>query len=493
MKQLPRLPLFKTLTFLAVCFLSFHAFHLTPQVSAQEEDLWFIPTSLEHQIALDECSTGSVGLECTVQSIVVEIMNSMSYSGAGEINPENDETFRRSGALFFAGAGIGGIISSPPVSFHHFTNYLARRLNLAQPAYAQLTGTGYDALSPFMPLWTAFRNIAYLAFVLIFIFIGFMIMFRAKIDPQTVINIQNALPNLVITLILITFSYAIAGFMVDLIYLGIYLIIAVFADQGLIGSAVQARNTIIEENLFTLVFTGLNLDAVRTLSENIQTVVEDVLGGITGDIAGFISDPLSTVILNFAILISVFRLFFQVVLAYVQIILSTIFAPLMILTNAFPGSGSFSSWLKNLLANVLIFPAIAAIFLISAVIIGPCEDCALEDWEIQQELIPEGTTAWLPPFTGFTTDANAVKGLIGFGLILFSPQVATMLKQALKSKPLPASGVFGAVAAGAGAAGAAGRVISAPGRGLTSMAKTYGSSYVGQLAESAAGETKYRQ
>ena len=37
-------------------------------------------------------------------------------------------------------------------------------------------------------------------------------------SPQTIVTIQSALPKIVVTLILVTFSYAIAGFMVDLVY-----------------------------------------------------------------------------------------------------------------------------------------------------------------------------------------------------------------------------------------------------------------------------------
>ena len=52
-------------------------------------------------------------------------------------------------------------------------------------------------------------------------------MFRAKINPQTVVTIQSAIPKAVVALILVTFSYAIAGLMIDLMYLLIGLIFGV--------------------------------------------------------------------------------------------------------------------------------------------------------------------------------------------------------------------------------------------------------------------------
>jgi len=60
-----------------------------------------------------------------------------------------------------------------------------------------------------------------------------MIMFRIKINPQTAITIQLALPKLIITLLLITFSYAIAGFMIDIFYLIWGIITNLLISQGL--------------------------------------------------------------------------------------------------------------------------------------------------------------------------------------------------------------------------------------------------------------------
>src|SRR5581483_6429401 len=85
------------------------------------------------------------------------------------------------------------------------------------------------SLSPLFPIWTYVRNLAYLCFVILFIFIGFMIMFRIKIKAQTVATIQNTIPRIIIAIILITFSYAIAGFLIDLMYV----VIGIFVYMGL--------------------------------------------------------------------------------------------------------------------------------------------------------------------------------------------------------------------------------------------------------------------
>src|SRR3990167_1644796 len=93
-------------------------------------------------------------------------------------------------------------------------------------------GIGFGAIKPFAKIWNAFRNVAYLVIVLVLITIGFMIMFSMKLNPQTVISVENSLPKIVISLILITFSFAIAGFLIDLMYIAIILIVSIIGPAG---------------------------------------------------------------------------------------------------------------------------------------------------------------------------------------------------------------------------------------------------------------------
>ncbi|MCH7951625.1 hypothetical protein IH980_02745 [Patescibacteria group bacterium] len=460
---------------------------------AHAQPAWFIPVPEEHAAALQECQAGDVGLECTVQAIVTSIANSFNYGLGGD--PTGGPTLgRRPGAIHFASNLLGTLVANPPISSGDYVQYVAQRLNIAEPAYAQ-AGTGFRALQPLIPLWAAFRNIAYLAFVVIFILIGFMIMFRARLDPQTVVNVQNSLPKLVITLLLITFSYAIAGFLVDLIYLGIFVIVSVLASQGLIDSAAAARTTLIGENLFTFIFKGGIFRAGDTAGEAIRLIIEKAIDNdALGAVAGFLGDPFVQVIMTIALLFSVFRLFFQLLIAYVQIVILTIFAPIMILFNALPGSQSFGNWLRNFLSNILLFPAVAALILVAAILMGPCEStgpddpCSLgrEKWGISDSLIERyPDQGWLPPFIGFTTDTKAVIALIGYGFILFAPQMVSALQKALKAQPIPAAGVFAPLAAGA-------RVATAPIRAPLQAIGAGARVFVGQKIESLAGETRKR-
>ena len=57
-----------------------------------------------------------------------------------------------------------------------------------------------------------------------------MIMFRSKVG-QAAITVQQAIPSILIALLAVTFSYAIAGFLIDLMYLMMYMLAGLFAGD----------------------------------------------------------------------------------------------------------------------------------------------------------------------------------------------------------------------------------------------------------------------
>ncbi len=104
------------------------------------------------------------------------------------------------------------------------------------------TGIGFGSIKPLTAVWSALRDIAYLLLVLVIISIGFMIMFRMKLNPQTVISLENSLPKIVIALIIITFSFPIAGFLIDLMYVSIAIIVSTLGPAaGYSADTITAR------------------------------------------------------------------------------------------------------------------------------------------------------------------------------------------------------------------------------------------------------------
>jgi len=193
-----------TFAFLALSFVS-------PVFAQSERELQF-------QEAIDQGETGGMNKQYFDAKTIEDIMLTAITAVGGPLEvaegPNGPVYARKGGAVGMVSNLVGGLYATQPASSVEYLADLGSRLGLAKPAYAQ--GFGWTAFSPVLGLWKLFRNIAYLFFVIIFVVIGFMIMFRAKINPQTAIGIQNALPRIIVTLLLITFSYAIAGLIIDL-------------------------------------------------------------------------------------------------------------------------------------------------------------------------------------------------------------------------------------------------------------------------------------
>lgn len=175
-------------------------------------------------------------LHTWTQNVVLEVMSAAvcQISGIDPINPKEpclgvDQETGKIGFVQNGGGAIGvmgqmiTMLYTPPIHTSDYFRDLASNFGIAKHAYAQQTSTGFQGLLPLLPLWTAFRNVTYLLFVLAFVIIGIAIMLRVKIDPRTVMTIQNQIPKIIVGLLLVTFSFAIAGFLIDIMYTSIYL------------------------------------------------------------------------------------------------------------------------------------------------------------------------------------------------------------------------------------------------------------------------------
>lgn len=247
----------------------------------------------------------------------------------------------------------------------------------AQTAYAQ--GLGFSSLAPVLGIWKLMRNVAYFFFVIVFLVIGFLIMFRQKIGSQAAVTVQQALPQLVISLLLVTFSYAIAGLMIDIMYLIIYLMIGVFSSSDVFaGGKVPGMGPIIDiafrNNIITNMM-GLIGNSVGSIAGAVGNIAVDTLGlkqdWVSGWVVQSASNIVVTLILAIFILVSVFRVFFALLQAYVSIFFAVIFSPIQLLIGAIPGQKTFGQWIGNLFDNLMVFPTVIFILLIAFYFANP--------------------------------------------------------------------------------------------------------------------------
>jgi hypothetical protein len=339
-------------------------------------------------------------------------------------------------------------------------------------------GIGFAAIKPFSNLWKIFRDLSYMLLVIILIAIGFMIMFRAKINPQTVISVENALPKIVISLILITFSFAIAGFMIDMMYVLIILIISILSKNTDVHIDVQTyQNAFLAGNgwfifsklgniwgigeallsfmptLTRVVFSAIVSfityflmraipilgDLMPSTKDGSSAIVEgtplgkwvgSVLGGVVALPAWGMAIFLGTFVLVpfvisllvwFTVIFLFFRITFLLFKSYIEIILFIIFAPILLLFEAIPGKNVFSWWLKSLLGDLISFPLVVLFMLVATILI---------------ESSNSGASVWSPPLLPQMGPAY-FSTLIGIGIMFLIPDFIKLIKEAIGLKPLP--------------------------------------------------------
>lgn len=412
---------------------------------------WYLGDPQSFGQTLDNAaSSNQVQKEGYDMSTQTNMMNSIIclISGCSK-NPNSPVGYGHS-ALAGINNYISAIYTNPPASTYMAFQDVGHSLGfMPQPVYAQ--GVGFSGLAPLIPVWKVFRNIAYALLAMVMVVIGFMVMFRRKIDPKTVVTVQNALPRIVLTLLLITFSYAIVGILIDAMYLVLAIAFGLFkstgflpetrtaiADINLAGASV--RDVILSGNLFQVLFTIFPSGAF-----SIETIANTILSGGSSNIIAqvLLAAPsvLLMMVLSLALLFIFIRLFILFLTAYVQIILALIFGPIQILIGAVPGADGFGGWIKNLVANLAVFPIAGIMFMLSIVFI-----------EIGSQSGGATNTIWAPPYyTLANQSVAAITALFSIGILMMIPNLTGSIKKALKTQgvPMGTGGALGVVAGGA--------------------------------------------
>jgi hypothetical protein len=386
------------------------------------------------------------------------------------------------GALGFATGMISRMYIPPARSSEYFQN-LADNFGIVKKTYAATDGL--HSLSPILGIWKTFRDISYLVFVLAFIFIGLGIMLRIKIDPRTVMTIQNQIPRVIVSILLITFSFAISGFMIDLMWLSTYVGINVItsspgtnpfiragisdtptplsqrATQNLYWTPVSYVNFIFNDGL-----AGLTNNISGAMGNLIGTVISQSIGSgeckvglapftidVSGCIGGFIggiAHYILWIIIFLVLIVALFRIWFELLKAYMFILMYIVLAPLWIVAGLLPGRPlGFGNWMRSLFVNLAVFPATAFLFVFSSVIAGLLN------------ANPNPDLSFIPPLTGNpnmrgSSDLSAGLPTYGYlgtlGMILMGPTLLTILRESLK---VPGTKHGAAIAQGLAAGAAA--------------------------------------
>ena len=345
---------------------------------------------------------------------------------------------------------IAFLYQERPASTLEYLAWMGSRTGLIPKTYAQ--GVTFSRLLPILPIWKAFRDIAFVMLAGVMLMIGLMIMFRAKVNPQTVANVENTIPRVIVTIILIWLSFPIASLIIDFMY------VLIAATIGIIGTAVKDPNvtqaiqdystggfmTLFAKTLAPVkefatmggpggtvaqvggigligLLPGINLIAIPIglVVMVIGGAMAGVQAGDTG--AGLMAalSPIFVLIVFVVLFFQIFKIFFILLTAYIQILISIIIAPVYLLANAIPGRNTFTSWWKGIVGNMLSFVVTAVLLYLG--------------WAIASLINTK--SFWTPPFIvqGGGMSQMAI-GLIALGIVLLIPQAINMVKQALGVK-----------------------------------------------------------
>jgi len=514
---------FSALTKLATLFLALLFVFLFTQAPAFAQSITPQATQAQPYLAPNTNPDVPNNLHTFSQSLMLEIMSSLTcnLSGKDLLSKDGrclgfDPTTGKLGYVQNTGGALGAmssmiaILYTPPLHTSDFIAYMGQNFGLAKPSYAQVTGIGFEGLRPLLNAWVVFRNVVYLLIVFIFILIGLAIMLRVRIDPRTVMTIQNQIPKIIISLILVTFSFAIAGFLIDLMWVSIYVVINLMAQadpkiiatgansvaNGIYNPAPQFANDVLSGGgwgIHNIAATGAS--AIRQIIQDFirpETIIPtsgssngggcsfgplcpwtdtfgNQIGALTkGDLVGVITAPISTVIGGIGDsvgqAISVIVSWIVGILAYLILIIALLWALLRL-------------WFALLKAyiSILIDVIFAPFWIISGLIPGQ-QSAGFGAWlrdmagnlaafpaAIMMFLLARlfsdsftagattsGSTAFIPPLLGQNA-SNYIAGLVAIGVILATPGIVDMTKKAFKAPKLDLGPIGQSIGVGVGA------------------------------------------
>lgn len=448
----------------------------TPQVSAKqkerEEFYSFIYDPTQQKTEEDK--------------LYARVLKWVGCNGMGEFCTEDPADARENFDQSFLGS-ITNVLTVPytePIASGYMWAYEGVENAGFVPKTYAAEGIGFAALKPIRGIWLMFRNFTLLLMVLIIVAIGFMIMFRSKMDGQAGVTVQEALPRIVFALLAITFSYPIAGFMIDLMYVAIGFVIALFSTNPDFAAFAHLQGDDLYTDYFIKndlslwdlmstfssggvwgtagavygVLPGIvkfSIDAIiallgweaiasvvrrQTPFVSILAIINKALGKvgdsgaaggvgsliaviphflisimITGLFGGLLAQVLLFLLFSLSLLYIVFRIFGMLLLSYINLLFLIVFSPLILMFEAIPGQKTFGTWLKGIILNLIPFPAVVMLSLVTVVIMNTSTD---------------GNELWRPPYL-YNIDGQYFKFIVA-GVIFYSiPEVVEAIRKAL--------------------------------------------------------------
>jgi hypothetical protein len=348
-----------------------------------------------------------------------------------------------------------------PLSVSAWTDHVQKQIDPTVYASSDDSGTyypgqGYNLLSPIRSLWSAVARIVYFLYIIVIVVIGILIVFRSQLDGQDSVTLMNAIPSLIVSILLVFFSYPLSAVFIDLITVGsgvVYgALIGTDENSGAPGSflhegdiivnysavganivhtdthVIQANKDLQIDDSYMSVWSIFQVAGINPTTEGINSLVPQdypVIGGVLNNVLSGLSDtigdPLLGLVFAFAAFSAMVKLFMALIKQYATLMLYPIISPFIFLFAAIPGkTGSMVvGYFSKLLAASLSFIAVYAVFLVMII--------------VSRDLQNLGDVTWVPPLLGYRAEdygetnslvaANLVRPFIGFALFMIAPMI----------------------------------------------------------------------
>jgi len=245
---------------------------------------------------------------------------------------KRQQGFRPGGSLMGIASVLEQGVKEPlPVNLAYYINQNARKIpGLKNTAFAQDTiEYGGPFLGAIYHYWTISRNIAYAFLAAAMTVIGILIIMGKSIDPKAGVTVQQALPQIIIALILITFSYPIGAAGASLAYN----IRGSLDNSALLADANELDIATVSMIGFFGVAQGITVGIV-TMLFSIAAVLVSIIMGIL--------------------------VFLKIFGVYLKMLFAIITAPVSFAIGAIPGNqDTTTNWFKQFGAYIVSLPAMS--------------------------------------------------------------------------------------------------------------------------------------
>jgi hypothetical protein len=362
---------------------------------------------------------------------------------------------------------VGTMYEEPPVTVEVWAQDIRNKINLnvtAQDSTDSDTynpGQGFELLNPIRELWGTAVNTVYIIYILIVVFLSFLILFRSQLGGQEVITLYNSIPSLVISLVLVYFSYPISALAIDLVTISSGVVYGVLIGDGPDSGApgdflysvdfteTRGSGTDLLDDVVNLITGGgqqvdprteLQIDdpavnvwrifqtsGISPTGDDIEVIIpqdvpladalSNIIEGATG--TGGLANSLLKLVFIFAAFSASLKLFFSLLKSYVFLIILPVASPFIFLIAAIPSQTTsvIQEYFGRLLASALSFVAVYTVFLV--IIIIARDTTAVDD------------ILWTPPLLGYgaeqtipgTNVATIARPLIAYALFVSTPLI----------------------------------------------------------------------